>query len=148
MRKTLTALMVALVALGGPGQAQEVGPCDWRSGADGLIEPWEEYTRTFSNGKVRIALLDRIEPGAAPLHFLILSPPYDELGARQCRVLSLQGSRGFADVDFASLEAGYDPSIGLTFKISVRVIGPIEAEDRMLRFTLNQATGAISPSLQ
>ncbi|WP_103764768.1 hypothetical protein [Roseovarius confluentis] len=148
MRKTLAALAVGLVALGGKGHAQDVGPCDWRSGAEGLIEPWEDYTRTFSDGKVRIALLDRIEPGASPLHILILSPPYDELGARQCRILSVEGTRGFADVDFGSLEADYDPSIGLIFELTVRVMGPIEAEGRALRFTLNQASGAIEASFR
>lgn len=148
MRKALTALAVGLVALGGKGQAQEVGPCDWRSGAEGLIEPWEDYTRTFSEGKVRIALLDRIEPGASPLHILILSPPYDVLGARQCRILSVEGTRGFADVDFSSLAADYDPAVGLIFELAVRVPGPIEAEGRMLRFSVNQATGAIKASLR
>ncbi|MFN3209781.1 MAG: hypothetical protein ACE369_12445 [Roseovarius sp.] len=138
----------ALALWTGTGQAQEAGPCDWRAGADGLIEPWEDYTRTFADGKVRVALLDRIEPGAAPLHLLVLSPPHDELGARQCRVLSVEGTRGFADVDFSTLEAEYDPAVGLIFEIAVRVMGPVEAEDRTLHFTLNQATGAIAASFR
>ncbi|QFT94485.1 hypothetical protein FIU86_16665 [Roseovarius sp. THAF9] len=142
------SLVAAMMGWGGFVHAQEVGPCDWRSGAEGLIEPWEDYTRTFSDGKVRIALVDRIEPGASPLHILILSPPYDVLGARQCRILSVEGTRGFADVDFSSLEADYDPSVGLIFELAVRIPGPIEAEDRMLRFSVNQASGAIEASLR
>lgn len=131
-----------------PVMAQEVGDCDWRSSAAALYEPWEEYSRTFANGDVRIALLDTIEPGQAPVHLLVLSPPYDELGGRQCRVISHQGQRGFADVDFSTLEAAYDPAVGLIFSVSVKIIEGEVPQDWRLQFTLNQATGEIGADLR
>ena len=45
-------------------------------------------------------------------------------------------------------EAEDDPAVGLIFEIAVRVMGPVEAEDRALHFTLNQATGAIAASFR
>ena len=86
-----------------------------------------------------------IEPAAGAFHILVLSPPWDELGARQCRVLSLDGGIGFAGVDFAALEAWYDAAVGLLFALPVSVYEPETGAfaDRMLDFNLNQATGAI-----
>ncbi|WP_152497376.1 hypothetical protein [Roseovarius sp. THAF8] len=128
--------------------AQEVASCDWRSSAASIVEPWEEYSRTFSDGKVRIALMDTLEPAASAVHILILSPPYDELGARQCRVLSHHATSGFSNADFWTLDPTYDPAVGLIFEIAVEIMGAIGPEDRTLRFTLNQATGGIGASLQ
>lgn len=142
-----TALVTALVALSPlPAVAQQsadVLPCDWQARADAIVEPWEANTRTFSNGKTRLALLDTIEPAAGWAWLLVLSPPNDELGGRQCRVVGLNGM-GFAGMDFAQLASGYDPSVGLTFAVPVQVMAP---DGRMwwqtLSVTLNQATGAL-----
>lgn len=133
-----------------PAMAQEVSRCDWRASADAIPEPWEAHTRTFSNGKTRLALLDVIEPAAGAYHLLILSPPEDELGARQCRVVGLDGGTGFAAVGFDVLEASYDPAIGLIFDVPVSVFDPATGGfvDRGLRVTLNQATGDISAGLR
>ena len=75
--KALLALAFA-AAMAGPAVAQQVRDCDWLASAWNLAEPWEENTRTFANGAVRLALLDAIEPGAVPFHLLVLSPPWDE----------------------------------------------------------------------
>ncbi|WP_238366813.1 hypothetical protein [Mesobacterium pallidum] len=130
-------------------QAQEVQPCDWQASAWNLAEPWEENIRTFANGAVRLALLDTIEPAAAAFHLLILSPPYAELGDRQCRTIGYQGA-GFSGADFAALTAGYDPAVGLIFTLPVQVYDADTAGfvGRALRVTLNQATGAIGTALQ
>lgn len=132
-----------------PAAAQEVGECNWRSSAQALAEPWEDNTRTFANGRTRLALLDVIEPAAGSFYLLILSPPEDELGGRQCRVVGLGGGLGFAGVDFAALSAGYDPSVGLMFDIPVSVYVPDDAgfARRQLQLTVNQATGAIDARL-
>ena len=42
--------------------AQTAFPCDWQARADAIVEPWEENSKTFANGAVRVALLDTIEP--------------------------------------------------------------------------------------
>lgn len=148
MKRGFAAVALAMAMAPAMTLAQEVGVCDWRSSAASIVEPWEEYSRTFSDGKVRIALLDTLEPAATAVHVLILSPPYDELGARQCRVLSHHDASGFSNADFSTLDATYDPAVGLIFEIAVEVMGAVGPEDRTLRFTLNQATGGIGASLQ
>ncbi|PSL17861.1 hypothetical protein [Shimia abyssi] len=125
--------------------AQEAFDCDWPARAEAIVEPWSENTRTFANGEVRLALLDTIEPAAAAFHILILSPPYDEVGGRQCKTLSLAEGIGFAGVDFGQLQAGYDPAVGLVFDVSAGEYDTGSGTTGMqhLRFTLNQATGEI-----
>ncbi|MEL7278875.1 MAG: hypothetical protein AAFY35_10245 [Pseudomonadota bacterium] len=144
MKTVVKALVLAAsLAASNAAMAQEVAECDWRNAASAVLEPWEEYTRTFANGDVRIAVIDMVEPGVAPLHLLVLSPPYDELNIRQCKLVTFEGTRGFADLNFAALDAAYDPSVGLIFTMPIRVydIDTADMRDTTLRFTLNQATG-------
>lgn len=143
--KTL-AFLAALAAT--PAMAQQVTDCDWKARADAIAEPWDTNSRTFSNGAVRLALLDTIEPAAMPFHLLILSPPYDELGARQCVVVSHEGGMGFYDIDFAALDAAYDPAIGLIFDVPARIwISDGNILARRLHINLNQATGEVTAGL-
>jgi hypothetical protein len=139
--------LAALIFSAAPAMAQQVEDCDWRASAWLLAEPWEQHSRTFANGDVRVALIDAIEPAAGAFHLLVLSPPWDVLGARQCRVLSLGPGIGFAGVDFAALEAWYDPSAGLFFSVPVSVYEAATGGfgERIFDFTVNQATGAIEP---
>lgn len=130
--------------------AQQVLPCEWQARADAIVEPWEENTRTFATGDVRLALLDTVEPAAGSYHILVVSPPFGELGDRQCRTVSMSEGVGFSGVDFSSLKAAYDPSFGLVFSLDVRRFDP-ETSDFVpagLVFTLNQATGFIGVALQ
>nr|WP_249200695.1 hypothetical protein [Thetidibacter halocola] len=132
-----------------PAAAQEVQDCDdWAAGAQFLAEPWEENTRTFANGAVRVALIDTGEPAAGGYRILVLSPPYSQLGDRQCRMVG-SGGMGFAGVDFAALAARYDPTVGLILTLPATRFngGTGDFEDGILRFTLNQATGAIGAML-
>ena len=154
--RTKVLLMLRTLFLGlamiplGPSllAAQMVGDCDWRASAANLAEPWEGNTRTFANGAVRIAVIDTVEPAAAAFHLMVLSPPYDELGLRQCRLVSAGGGHGFATLSLDGMEAGYDPATGLTF---VLASGRYTAEGLVLPTTLsvtvNQATGQISGRL-
>jgi hypothetical protein len=140
------AISALALSLGtGSAMAQSVNPCDWAASAQAIVEPWEANSRTFSNGKTRLALLDTIEPAAGALHILVLSPPYDELGGRQCRVISASPGIGYAGISFDRLTAGYDPSVGLMFDVPIGLYDPGTGGTRpaLLSFTLNQATGAI-----
>jgi hypothetical protein len=139
------ALFIATLPL--TAQAQEVTPCDWRASAAAVVEPWDENARTFANGAVRLALLDTIEPAAAAFHILVLSPPFDEVGGRQCRIISADAAgSGFEATDFAALEADYEPSTGLLFMMPARLYDPKDGPAKMgrLSFALNQATGEIA----
>lgn len=145
-------LFCALCLLPGLASAQEstvsVQDCGWQASAAAIVEPWEDHSRTFSEGKTRLAMLDTIEPAAAWAWLLILSPPYSELGDRQCKVIGVNGM-GFSGMDFANLTASYDPASGLAFTVPVQLYdpGPADYVPATLNFTLNQATGAITPSL-
>lgn len=142
----MIALLAGLSVLATPAVAQSLSDCDWRARADALMEPWDENTRTYSGGRVRIALLDVIEPAAAPFHLLLISPPFDEVGGRQCKLISLIENTGFAAVKFQQIESAYDPSKGLTLRLPVSA--PSEdggmGAPMMLAITLNQSTGDVA----
>jgi hypothetical protein len=150
--KTISTFAVLLAALFGAitSQAQVISDCDLQTSAWNLAEPWEDNTRTFSNGAVRLAVLDTIEPAAGAMHLLILSPPYGPLGDRQCKVLSWSEGIGYAWLYFNELKAGYDPARGLTFEIPVQYFDPETSfSNSMLIFLeLNQATGAIKVDVE
>lgn len=146
MKHTQALCAATLLITASPVAAQTVGDCDWRASAQAIVEPWDQNTRTFANGDVRLALIDAIEPALGAFHILVLSPPYDELGGRQCQVVSWNDSIGFAGVDWAALEPGYDPAIGLFFNVPVDVFldGTDYATPLFLFFSLNQSTGEIA----
>ena len=61
----LVFVLLLVLASAAHASAQSVEDCDWRASAQALIEPWEDNTRTFANGDVRLAVTDTIEPAAA-----------------------------------------------------------------------------------
>ena len=144
-------LFPTVIALGfaSSAVAQSVEGCDWQASAHTLIEPWEDHTQTFSNGEVRLAMLDTIEPAAGAFHLLILSPPYDELGIRQCQTIGLGSGIGFSGILWEALNAGYDPAVGLVFEVPVSKLDPETGDfpTSLLSITLNQSTGDISAVL-
>lgn len=121
-----------------PGHAQSVDECGWFANASFLAEPWADNTKVFANGAVRVALIDTVEPAAAPYRLLILSPPYSELGERQCATVGV-----FSRFDFAALTARYDPAEGLTVSAPVGMLLEYGDAPLTLDVTINQATGAI-----
>jgi hypothetical protein len=144
-------LLFAL-ALGLPvtAQAQSIGPCDgWQSSAALVAEPWEANTALFANGAVRLAIIDTFEPAAASFHLMILSPPYDELGYRQCVLVSGPEGEGLAGLTLEGIVADYDPAAGLRFKLRASrwLMETDTYKDAVLSVTLNQATGAVTARL-
>jgi hypothetical protein len=115
MKNALLAVPICLSSL--PALAAEITPCDWRASSAALVEPWEDNSRSFANGAIRVALLDTVEPAAAAFHLLILTPPYTALGERQCHVISAAEDMGYLSLDFAALNADYDPATGLTLDL-------------------------------
>ncbi len=140
---SILAMFFTLFATG--AMAQQVGECDYRASGQAIAEPWEANTRTFANGNVRLTLTDTIEPAAGAFHVMVLSPPYDEVGGRQCRVISANGGIGFGGMEFGAIFAEYDPARGLFFEIPVTVFDDQTGGmvPQWLNFTLNQATGQI-----
>jgi hypothetical protein len=139
-------LPVLLALLASPAPAQpNVAPCDWRAAAANIAEPWAENTRTFANGEVRLAKMDVGEPAAGGFHLFVLSPPREEMGHRQCRIVSYDDTIGFAAIDFYGLGATYDPARGLMFTLPVQIANDSATGfvDALLSVTVNQATGEI-----
>ena len=147
MRYLIPASLIAMAIAFSAG-AQEVSDCDARARADNVMEPWEENTRVFAGGRTRIAALDTIEPAAGAFHLMIVSPPFDTLGARQCKVVSLGGGVGFAGMRIDRMTSSYDPAKGLSLSVPVRVLDASGApQEALLNVILNQGTGDISADI-
>lgn len=141
--------VLALLMLATPLAAQEVRNCDDLASAQAIAEPWDKNTLTFANDRVRLAIIDTLEPAAAAFHLMILSPPYDELGARQCKLVGLQGQLGFAGLSFEALGSSYDPTKGLTWEIPATVYDAATGgfTQSPLSVTINQSTGEITAGM-
>lgn len=142
--------LIALLAAG-PAAAEEswtsagVNDCDGRAYADFIAEPWDQNSRTFADGAIRVALMDFVEPAAAAYRLLVLSPPYDEVGLRQCRLIEMPGGHGYGAMDFAALQAGYDPQTGLTLSLPAKMPSPDGGDDGWFQLSvrIDQQTGRI-----
>ena len=143
-------LGLALCLLAGAAHSQMVDVCgDYRSSVAALAEPWDANTRQFANGNVRLAVTDTLEPAAGAFHLVIMSPPFDELGDRQCVLVTGRNGMGLGGLTLEGMEADYDPSIGLIFRLRARKYVPETGSfaDTLLRVTLNQATGMVTARL-
>ena len=140
------AALFTLCIISTGGQAQTSFPCDWQAQADAIVEPWEENSKTFANGAVRVALLDTIEPAAAAFYLLILHPPIDEVGGRTCTVVGLDDDLGYAAIFFEDMETDYDPARGLLFKVPAIIYLPEQSfqNSTLLTIAVNQATGDVT----
>ncbi len=145
---TVLCLMGAAAAIvtAGAAAAQELRDCDWVASARNIAEPWGQNTREFANGAVRITKMDTIEPAAGSVFLTVLSPPYGELGDRQCKVIGWSHGVGFTELYFNDLLASYDPALGLIFQLPARIYDPEYAfsNSAILSFVVNQATGEIN----
>ncbi|MCZ0962792.1 hypothetical protein [Paracoccus benzoatiresistens] len=136
---------LVLSVLAAPAAAQQVLPCD-NAPAESIAEPWEANTASYAEGQVRIAVLDMVEPAGGALKLLVISPPRDEVGYRQCRVIQSDRGIGFYDLDFAKRRASYDPQKGLTLTMPAQhyLPGNPEAGWFQLSLSINQQTGDIT----
>lgn len=143
------AIIGCAITATGAAQAQSIGPCDWQANAQALVEPWEQNSAVFANGAVRLAAIDTIEPAVAASYLLVLSPPLDEVGARQCRVIGFTETYGFSAIYFETLSSHYDPAVGLMFDLAVRIVDQEAtfSNSAILLLTLNQATGELTAEL-
>lgn len=148
----MRALSIFVLLLTGfAANAQAVRECDWVASAWNLQEPWEEATQTFANGAVRIAILDTIEPAAAAFHLLVLSPPYNEVGDRQCRLVSgNESGLGFSGLQLEGMLTGYDPETGLGLTLKAQIYDPQIDDYRAVSLwvAINQATGVITAEIE
>ena len=145
-------LFAALLASPAFAQSQDefstagVIECDETSSAEFIGEPWEKNTVTFADGAIRVAVLDYIEPAAAGYKLLVLSPPYDEVGFRKCRVIEHSEHYGFGLIQLEGHKASYDPKTGLTLTIPIGNYDVDTGGNKMseMAVRINQSTGEIT----
>lgn len=114
--------LIVLLSLGTPVAAAEVGLCGDLNSVSFLVG----QTKSYSEGKIRIAEIDTDgEPVCCSSHLLILIPN-PEIGS-QCFAVSdraatgASSARGFSAVDFDKITASYDPAKGLLLKVPYRL---------------------------
>ncbi|MFV0300328.1 MAG: hypothetical protein ACK5IP_05525 [Paracoccus sp. (in: a-proteobacteria)] len=146
-------ILLIFLLLAFPVGAQSVNECGEWASARNLPEPWESHTATYAKGRIRLAVLDTLEPAVAAMHLMVLSPPLNELGERQCRTVSMGPAVtargwpiGFLSLDFAAREARYDPRHGLVVTMHGGVYNAETGATDIgeLTVTINQSTGEIS----
>lgn len=148
MRPILLSLALLLSS---PVTAQVVGECNPAlAQADSIVEPWEDNTLTVSAGEVRLAVLDAIEPGAVPYHLLILTPPYGELGARMCWLVSQgAGGIGFSSLTLAGRSVATDAIGRVTLVLQAGTFNDITgvSDPATLSLTIDPSTGVVTAQM-
>lgn len=123
---------------------------DWRSTVQVIAEPWESNSRLFAGDQVRLTVMDTGEPAAGSFFLLIMSPPYGEDGAgRQCRLLSLDGSMGFAGLNLvqASVQAETADTLAVTIPATRWLPDSDSYVDAVLSVKLDLASGDLKAKL-
>ena len=140
---------VAMTALTAAGAvAQTVQACDWRSNPAFIVEPWENHTKAFANGAIRVAHLDTHgEPVCCSTHLMILVP-HPEYG-RSCYTISDPNQTGWTWMEFSQLTARYDPGRGLIVSVPVAYYTDGSSSIwRTLDATINQAQGTVTATIR
>lgn len=140
----LALACAAIFAWTTPVAAFVTAPCGPEFTPTTITEPWEENSRTFANGVIRIfeIFIDPNVASGAALGILHPGGP-DANGSRICTAIYAGDQfRYFAQAFVADATAVYDASVGLIITVPVAFAdgnGPV-----MLRFAVNQATGVVS----
>jgi hypothetical protein len=116
---------VVLLLLGSAAGAAEVGPCNDLDRISMLVG----QTRSYSQGKIRVAHVDTDgEPVCCSSHLLVIIPS-PEIGS-QCFAVSQKASKGsesqlgFSDVGFSRIKASNDPKRGLLLVVPYTLYNP------------------------
>mgnify|MGYP000510063448 CR=1 FL=1 len=148
IRRSLATALLCLACHAVAADAQEVSVCDIALQMDKIASPEDLNVRHFANGQVLVAVVYDVRADAAQaLSVLVVSPPLDEHGQRQCRLVGASDVAGYAALILDKADAAYDPAIGLTVSFPAVVMPTTESlGDKIdLAVTINQATGQITP---
>lgn len=148
LRILLTALAAGGVLATAAIAEPRLNDCDWPASVRNVVEPWEEATRTFANGRIRIVHVDTGgEPVCCSSHLVVLAPsPPDEPASGQCFTLSDgETGIGFQGLDLKAVSATYDPARGLLLRVPVtRYVDGLRSTSAQIAVRINQATGAVT----
>jgi len=150
-------LAMVLVFMAVNARAQEVAPCRYDgdnaylSSIGVVAEPWEENTRLFADGAVRLVVIDTEEPAFAAVHLAVLMWGKAEIGleARVCFLVSF-GSAGFYDANLAGMQTSYSPAAGLVLTVPVSRYDPAldQAVVAPLELIINRQSNTVKARLQ
>jgi hypothetical protein len=114
----MRCVWAVLVVLGSAAEAAEVGPCNDLDRISNLVG----QTKSYSEGKIRIAHVDTDgEPVCCSSHLLVFIPS-PEIGS-QCFAVSQKAAKGsesqlgFNSIEFNRIKASYDPHRGLLLNV-------------------------------
>lgn len=129
MRNPLRGLLalgagVLVLACALPSQAAILEECNDYASSGLIVEPWEQNSRTFYNGQVRVAVVDTGgEPVCCSSYLVVIYPDVeDELGGRSCMMLSQRERAGWAGLDVKAIRSSYNAATGLTLTVPVKVM--------------------------
>lgn len=150
-RILVSVTMAVAMAAASRALAATVRDCDGvTDAAYNIVEPWEANSKTFYQGKVRVAWLDTGgEPACCSSHLLVMFyvESNDEPPSLVCRVVSADGKSGFAGIDFTSLKSSYDPRKGLLLTFGYTAFPPggegTTPGHGSARVRMNLASGAV-----
>lgn len=115
---------LAVLACAQPSRAAALKDCDDYASAGLVVEPWEQNTRTFYNGAVRVAVTDTGgEPVCCSSWLVVIFPDVeDELGGRRCMMLGQGEGTGWAGLDVKAIRSSYSAATGLILTVPVKVM--------------------------
>lgn len=152
MRRILSVLAgAALIAQ--PASAQVLRDCAELASPADIVEPWEDHSRSYAEGAIRVALLEDADaPDCCARSLLILAPAgaaENGWSGRQCLVGAPDETRGFRDLDIGGIAASYSPHIGLTLSVPVLLHRDGTQSDTpafpdRMKILIDQARGRVS----
>lgn len=139
---------VALLVSTGAANALSIDECGDMAHLANLGEPVEDFTRSYSNGAVRVWHIDIGHPACCGSYLaVIMPPPADEPGEyRQCFLIRHEGN-GFQWIRMKEIVSSYSAARGLLLKVPVRLYNP-DNESRpkpaFFEIRINQQTGTVA----
>ena len=146
MRRPAAGAIVIALAVPGGAQALDllVRDCDApQANARYLSYPYENATRTFANGDVRILTLQQDEPACCGAYVMVLLPSPEDPGMI-CAFVTTPDGMGWQGTDLRGTVADYDPSRGLFLRIPAWTYGEVHGSPFSLDLTINQQTGVVT----
>jgi hypothetical protein len=153
--KRLVLCLTTLLAMAAPAAAAGLTAVncsdDATSSARNIAMPWEKNTRLFSNGAIRVTLMDTGgEPVCCSQHLLVLYPGGGEPDSGMdeydnCSLINPADKSGFVMVHFDKLAATYDAKKGLLVTFPYELYNDGNPSPTLTgKFLINSKTGKIT----
>ena len=153
----MKTLIVLLALAAAPIKAQVVSPCfegsnmPYQASAAAIAEPWEDNTRVFSEGRVRVSVMDTWEPALGAFYLMVLVWPEatGEPDIRDCSLIS-RGALGFVSMTLDGLVENANTTGQLALLVPVVSYDPtLDAlKDAVLEVTVEPQTGEVAARLR